>query len=125
MCFNLQRWHRETNPIISLDSRGQIREVHYSTLSMRPPLLPTTQMNLFYNAYRLFSKRLQDNSLAISIQMQPGDLVIFNNRRIVERGSSDLESSSDVFMQGCYMDASEILASYEKMKKDDAIDSDN
>lgn len=92
---------------------------------MRPPLLPTAQMNLFYNAYRLFSKRLRDTSVAFTIQMQPGDLVIFNNRRIIERGTGDLESSSEVFMQGCYMDASEILASYEKMKKDDAIETEN
>jgi len=115
------RWHRETNPIITLDSRGQIKEVHYSPLSMRPPLLPTIQMNLFYDAFRLFSNRLQDKTLSYDLEMQPGDLVIFNNRRVVERGSSELQSSSEVHLKGCYMDADEVLALYEKIKKDDAI----
>ncbi|XP_022687040.1 uncharacterized protein LOC111259346 [Varroa jacobsoni] len=116
------RWHRETNPIITLDSRGHIREVHYSTLSMRPPLLPTTQMHDFYNAFRLFSKRLQDQKLVFDLQMQPGDLVIFNNRRVIERGTNEMDTSSNVFFKGCYMDVGEVLALYEKIKKDDAID---
>ncbi|OQR70464.1 gamma-butyrobetaine dioxygenase-like [Tropilaelaps mercedesae] len=116
------RWHRETNPIITLDSRAQIKEVHYSTLSMRPPLLPTTRITEFYDAFRVFSKRLQDQSLVFDLQMEPGDLVIFNNRRVIERGTCRMDASSDIFMEGCYMDADEILALYEKIKKDDAID---
>lgn len=89
---------------------------------MRPPLLPTVEMNDFYSAFRLFSKRLQDQSLVFDLQMQPGDLVIFNNRRVIERGTSEMDASSDIFMKGCYMDVDEVLALYEKIKKDDAID---
>lgn len=79
-------------------------------------------MHDFYNAFRLFSKRLQDQKLVFDLQMQPGDLVIFNNRRVIERGTNEMDTSSNVFFKGCYMDVGEVLALYEKIKKDDAID---
>lgn len=45
-------WFREKWPIIGLNSDQSVKEIHYSYISMRPPLLPSKLMDTFYEAYR-------------------------------------------------------------------------
>ena len=44
----------------------------------------------FYHAYKLFSERMRQESQQLTFHLQPGDVVAFNNRRVMHgRGSYD------------------------------------
>ena len=44
----------------------------------------------FYHAYRLFSERMRQESQQLTFHLQPGDVVAFNNRRVMHgRGGFD------------------------------------
>lgn len=112
-------WLRDTFPIIRTNNYGKIKKIHYSTFSMRPPLLSPSEATKFYEAYGMFTKRMEQESSQYAFHLAPGDLVAFNNRRILH-GMKELDPNhKDVILRGCYMDMDEIASLYEKMRRDD------
>lgn len=83
-------WLRDTFPIIRTNNYGKIKKIHYSTFSMRPPLLSPSEATKFYEAYGMFTKRMEEESCQYGFHMAPGDLVAFNNRRILH-GMKELD----------------------------------
>lgn len=63
-------WFREKWPIIALNSDQSIKEIHYSKISMRPPLLPLKILDQFYTAYRSVSLDLSSCPFINSIFLQ-------------------------------------------------------
>lgn len=115
------RWFRETWPVISVDYMGKLKDIHYSLFAMRPPLLPQDQVATYYEALRLFAKRVEQSTLQYSFYLSPGDLVVMNNRRILHGRTAYDPTKVDRHLKGCYMDLDELKSLYEKMRKDDAL----
>ncbi|KAK8786245.1 hypothetical protein V5799_007395 [Amblyomma americanum] len=62
---------------------------------------------------------MEEESSQYAFHLAPGDLVAFNNRRILH-GMKELgPDHKDVILRGCYMDMDEIASLYEKMRRDD------
>ena len=57
----------------------------------------------FYAAYRAFVDLLDADDHAIEITLQPGELVAFDNRRVLH-GRRAFRSTSRRHLQGCYID---------------------
>lgn len=83
------------------------------------PALPTkAAMELFYRAKRTFSQMLHDDeTFAIRVQLFPGALVMFDNRRILHARSEIAESDGDRWLQGCYVNRDGILFRYERLRR--------
>ena len=67
--------------------------------------LPTDRADTapFYRAYRAFVDLLDCGDSAIEITLQPGELVAFDNRRVLH-GRSAYHSTERRHLQGCYID---------------------
>ena len=62
-----------------------------------------TDMVSFCDAYRSFVDLLDRGELAIEITLQPGELVAFDNRRVLH-GRRAFRSTERRHLQGCYID---------------------
>ncbi|XP_042878598.1 gamma-butyrobetaine dioxygenase-like isoform X1 [Penaeus japonicus] len=103
-------------PVLCTNTDGDVTEVHYNNRTMKPLQAPTHVVTPFYQAYRLFSERLCDPAMGLEFNMVPGDLVAFNNRRVLHGRTAFDASKVDRHLQGCYVDIDEAFAKYDSLR---------
>lgn len=106
---------RRRHPILKLDCFGNLDEVNISPFLL-PPIGSKDDVKLYYLAMDKLTQFLQSKDLKLITKMSPGDLFIFNNRRILHGRSAYDASKSRRFLQGCYMDWDEITCLDEKVR---------
>ncbi|KAH7951969.1 hypothetical protein HPB52_016046 [Rhipicephalus sanguineus] len=74
---------------------------------------------IYWLARSTFTKRMEEESSQYAFHLAAGDLVAFNNRRILHGMKEQGPDHKDVILRGCYMDMDEIASLYEKMRRDD------
>ena len=89
-------------PLIELDDRGVLQAVRYNNRSAAPFDLPADIMPHYYRAFRRFAKMLHRPCFELGFRLQAGDLMIFDNRRILH-GRKGF-SAGKRHLQGCYAD---------------------
>ncbi|KAK7072111.1 hypothetical protein SK128_005471 [Halocaridina rubra] len=104
-------------PILCTNSDGDVTEVHYNNRTMKPLQAPTHVVTPFYHAYRLFSEKLRDPAAGLEFNMIPGDLVAFNNRRVLHGRTSFDARKVDRHLQGCYVDIDEAFSKYDSLRE--------
>jgi [2-(trimethylamino)ethyl]phosphonate dioxygenase len=90
-------------PVISLDARGEICAVHYNTRSAAPFRLPVDVVEPYYAAYQAFGRMLEDDEYRIQFKLEPGDLFIVDNLRVLH-GRTGYSDAGERHLQGCYAD---------------------
>lgn len=105
---------RRQKTILTLNHQGNLDEVYYSPF-MLPPVGFKQDVKLFYLALDKFTQLLQSKENKLITKMEPGDLFIFHNRRVLHGRSSYNSTNSNRFLQGCYMDWDEICCLHEKL----------
>jgi gamma-butyrobetaine hydroxylase len=95
-------------PLIALDLHGQVRAVCYNSRSIAPLDLDPAAIPGFYDAYRRFGRLLHDPALTVGFRLQPGDLFIVDNRRVLHgrRGFG----AGRRHLQGAYADMDSLLS---------------
>jgi gamma-butyrobetaine dioxygenase len=68
------------------------------------------EMDPFYEAYRLFGKLANDPKFQIRFRMQPGDLNMVNNERILHGRTAFENSQGSRWLQGAYADMDGLLS---------------
>ena len=94
---------RARRPLIELDRDGAVRAVSVNSRSMEPLDRNRSDAAEFYKAYRAFVGLLDRGDHAIEITLRPGDLVAFDNRRVLH-GRRAFRSTERRHLQGCYID---------------------
>ncbi len=90
-------------PVLSLDVRGELQAVHYNTRSAAPFRLPEQLVGPYYDAYRTFGRMLESPDYRIQLKLEPGDLFIVDNLRVLH-GRAGYSESGERHLQGCYAD---------------------
>jgi gamma-butyrobetaine hydroxylase len=90
-------------PVLSLDARGELQAVHYNTRSCAPFRLPEELVEPYYAAYQRFGRMLGDPRYRIQFKLEPGDLFIVDNLRVLH-GRTCYSESGERHLQGCYAD---------------------
>lgn len=106
---------RRQQPILTLNYQGDLSDVYYSPF-MLPPIGHREDIKLFYLAQCKLTEILQSKENKLVVKMDPGDLFIFHNRRVLHGRSSYDPTTSDRFLQGCYMDWDEVQCLHEKLR---------
>jgi gamma-butyrobetaine dioxygenase len=102
--FRSEDVHLEArSPIIQVGRDGAVTAIRVNHRSMEPPDLPSVRLEGFYDAYRRFAELLDDPANAVEITLRPGDLVLFDNRRVLH-GRSAFRVTDRRHLQGCYAD---------------------
>ncbi|KAI8343233.1 hypothetical protein BC941DRAFT_325240, partial [Chlamydoabsidia padenii] len=65
--------------------------------------LPPKEMKRFYQAYQRFADFIEDESLRYQITLQPGQLVLFANRRVLHGRTAFDPTSGDRHLKGTYL----------------------
>ena len=90
-------------PIIELDSEHNVTAIHYNSRSIAPLRMALDKIPAFYRAYRVLAQLLRDPDLMLTTRLEEGDLVTFDNRRILH-GRTAYEAGGLRLLQGCYLD---------------------
>ena len=91
-------------PVVSLDARGDVAAVHYNTRSAQPFRMPLDRLGRYYAAYQRFGRMLEAPEYRIQFKLEPGDLFIVDNLRVLHGRTGYAASGGERHLQGCYAD---------------------
>ncbi len=89
-------------PLIQLDTNGRVAGIRYNSRSIQAFEMPPDVMAEYYRAYRVFGEMLHDPLARIGFRLDPGQLMVFDNQRVLH-GRSAYEHG-ERHLQGCYAD---------------------
>lgn len=98
---------RARKAVINLDDQGRVNEICFnphlaSTLDLAPEL-----MLAYYRAYQTFMKMTKCSDYKVSIMLTGGEMVVFDNRRVLHGRDAFDPQSGARYLQGCYVDRGE------------------
>jgi gamma-butyrobetaine dioxygenase len=98
------RWRA---PSIALDQDGEYHEIRYNPGIGAPFDVRPEEMKPLYRALGLFAARIKDPENLLAFKLRPGDMMVFNNRRVLHGRQAFDPSSGPRRLQGCYVDLDE------------------
>lgn len=101
------RWRA---PVIRLDPQGRVDELRVVPFLRAPLDLPVDQVEEAYRALRVFYETVGDESLQMRFDYRPGDLVLFDNRRVLHGREAYDGGAGERWLQGCYGEREELLS---------------
>ena len=90
-------------PLIQLSCDGAVVAVHYNSRSIAPLRLAARELESFYASYRLFAGLLRNPRFQLKRHLADGDLVAFDNRRILHGRTAFSAAKSLRHLRGCYL----------------------
>jgi gamma-butyrobetaine dioxygenase len=90
-------------PLIQLTCDGVVAAVHYNSRSIAPLRLGAREVESFYGSYRLFASLLRNPRFQLKLRLADGDLVAFDNRRILHGRTAFSSAKSLRHLRGCYL----------------------
>jgi len=96
--------HYARRPIIHLDRDGVFEGIHYSPRLDRTPVLDPATMKRFHHARRRLGELLTDPRYELRFPLHPGELVMFDNNRVLHGRTGFDPSEGARHLQGCYID---------------------
>ena len=91
-------------PLVELDANGELVTMRFSPRLDFVPLLPPAVLTAFYAARRTLDRLLRSEHFEVRFLLQGGDLVMFDNRRLLH-GRTAFDAQQGVrHLQGCYID---------------------
>jgi gamma-butyrobetaine dioxygenase len=97
--------------MLEVDVHEQFRAIYYNDRSIAPLPLKGPSLKKFYAAYRQLADLLREPARAVIYRLQPGDLVLFDNTRILHGRTAFSVDSGVRRLQGCYVDADGLYSS--------------
>ena len=89
-------------PLIQLTCDGTISSVHYNNRSIAP--LPATRgCEAFYRGYRRFATLLRDPRFSLRTHLDDGQLVVFDNQRVLHGRTGFVSAVHPRHLRGCYL----------------------
>jgi TfdA family taurine catabolism dioxygenase TauD len=86
--------------MIEVDTQGQFRAICYDDCSIAPLPLKGPRLKKYYAAYRQLAELLHEPARTVTWRLQPGELVLFDNSRILHG-----HSIGSCHLQGCPIDS--------------------
>jgi gamma-butyrobetaine dioxygenase len=91
-------------PLIELDLAGDLKAIHFSPRLDFVPLFAPERLDAYYRARQLFDHRLRAPDFEIRFLLKTGDLVMFDNCRLLHGRTAFDPSEGLRHLQGCYID---------------------
>ena len=73
--------------------------------------MPNERIASAYAALKIFYEYTRDSRFTIRYRLNPGDLIVFDNRRILH-GRDEIIPDGERRLRGCYMDQDEVYSRY-------------
>ena len=95
---------------IGLDETGALQEVRFNFAVMEAVSAPAHRMGALCRALRAFAAIIRDPSIECLYRLSPGELLVFDNRRVLHGRSAFDPSTGTRHLQGCYVDRDQLLS---------------
>jgi alpha-ketoglutarate-dependent taurine dioxygenase len=90
-------------PLIELSCGGAITAVHYNSRSIAPLRLAAGDCPPYYAAYRRLGEMLREPRYQLRTLLVSGDLVVFDNQRILHGRTGFASAQHPRHLRGCYL----------------------
>lgn len=94
-------------PVITLDRSGEVTEIRYNAHIAGIFDMPAELMPDYYRAYRAFMALTRHPRYRLCFKLEHGEMVVFDNRRILHGRDAFDPSSGFRHLHGCYVDRGE------------------
>ena len=94
----------ERRPIVQRDASGRMTGVHYSPRLDYLPLLDPATTRRFQRARRRLSELFADPRFELRFPLRAGELMMFNNSRVLHGRTAYDPDEGHRHLQGCYID---------------------
>ena len=91
-------------PVIGLDDQGRATRIRFNNWIRGSLRLPVEQIEPFYRAYRRYWELLRDPRYAIRFTLQAGEMIAFDNLRVLHGRDAFDPNTGRRHLQGCYLD---------------------
>lgn len=102
--------YRWDAPMLQLDDAGNLREVRWSPWLRTPLTLPFEAAERLYRALRVAFRLGEDARFQIQVKLKPGDLLGFDNRRVLHGRNGYDPRTGERWLRGCYVEREELLS---------------
>ena len=96
--------------VVRLDWQGNVVGVRFNDRSASTPCATEETMERYYRAYRCFSQKLLQSKYQIRFLLKPGDLLIFDNERLLHGRTEFNPETGKRHLQGVYTERDEIAS---------------
>ena len=90
--------------MIQLDEFGEFKQVRFSPRLDFVPLMDKEKLELYYSARKKISELYNSDDYRIEFKLQPGDLLMMDNYRLLHGRTTYDANEGNRFLQGCYID---------------------
>jgi len=97
-------------PVITVDQANQPVEICFNISVMHSPLAKPAAMAAIYRAYRKFAALMSDPAHQMRFRLAPGEVVGFDNARVLHGRTAFDETGGHRHLQGIYVDRDEFLS---------------
>ena len=101
------RWRA---PLVVLDYAGNPREIRATTFLRGPLNVDSGDVEAAYAGLRAFQTLAAGDRFRMTFDYAPGDLIVFDNRRILHGRTAFDDASGERALKGCYMEREEVLS---------------
>ncbi|MCM2129950.1 TauD/TfdA family dioxygenase [Larsenimonas rhizosphaerae] len=91
-------------PVIGVDHQDKVTEIRFNNWIRDALDLPLEEITLWYEAYLAFWQRLKNPLFRHELALAPGQMIAFDNRRVLHGRSAFNPETGRRHLQGCYLD---------------------
>jgi len=97
-------------PLIEVNDRDEVVKVRFNNRSIDTIKLPPDAIKRYYPAYRHYAEILERPELQVVFKLQPGELMLFDNTRVMHARKA-YSASGSRHLQGAYSDLDGLYSS--------------
>lgn len=101
---------RVRHPVIDVDAEGALVEIRYNAHIAGIFDMDASVMPAYYRAYRAFMVKTRDPKYRLNIRLKAGEMVVFDNRRVLHGRDSFDPATGYRHLHGCYVDRGEFTS---------------
>ena len=90
--------------MIQLNEEREFKQVRFSPRLDFVPLMEKNKLELFYSARKKISELYNSDQYRVEFKLNPGDLLMMDNYRLLHGRTSYDANQGKRFLQGCYID---------------------
>ncbi|MFT5503888.1 MAG: gamma-butyrobetaine dioxygenase [Gammaproteobacteria bacterium] len=97
-------------PILSVDEFGNLCGVRINDRVAAPLSIPQEHMEVYYRGLQYLLQQSEDETLALNLTLQPGDIAVFDNHRVLH-GRTDLTVDGTRWLQWVQVERGDFYSS--------------
>ncbi|WP_343562075.1 TauD/TfdA family dioxygenase [Kiloniella sp. b19] len=109
--------YKASGPVVELGTSGEITAVRYNSWLRAPLVAALEDQDRAYRSYRAFARRAQDEAYQMKFAYRSGDLLAFDNRRVLHgRNGYDAQGGKRL-IEGIYADRDDLHSAIRTLER--------